>query len=557
MAGAMALSIAACSDGGGNSGNNSNGGAAAPAGTAGAGSSQTANESAVWDTYTPYPETISFTKGIVDNKENFPEGDDYENNDFTRYVKDQLNVQTKVAWAVDGNNFNQKVALSIASGNIPDVMVVDRKVFKQLIDNDLIWDLTDAYDKSISPFLKKQYDTYGDRLFKEVTVDGKLMGIPATNIGYCQNVLWIRKDWLDKLNLEVPRTLDDVLNVAREFVEKDPGGNGPGGTIGLTAPDTVYSGYNNRFGLDSIFSVFGAYPGGWVNVDGKPVYGSIMDGMKPALQQISELYKDGTLDKEFAIRKAEDRDALLSSGKLGMYFGVWWPTGGQTDAVKNNPDADWIAVSAPVNDEGKLTTLENDPLAGIVVVSKKFAHPEAIVKTLSVEYDSLRGNGDAGAANYKLWNEHSPGMGWGTMPIPIAIDYNNSIQILLNDLNKALAADDPSLLTIKGFEGSFDRIKANRANPKKDINNYLEEQARIVGTTAAVDSNLELVPAAYFGQTPTMDTKWTNLKKLETETLVQIIMGEKPIDDFDKFVSQWKSQGGQEITDEVAAAMNS
>ncbi|SDW71477.1 extracellular solute-binding protein [Paenibacillus sp. CF384] len=513
-------------------------------------------DTAVLDPYTPYKETVSFTKGVIKGSENFPEGDSFSNNDYTRYVKEQMNIETKIAWEVDRNNYDQKIALSIASQEIPDMMVVDRKTFKQLIDNDLIWDMTDIYEKTISPFLRKQYDSYGERLFKEVTVDGKLMGIPATNIGYCQNVLWIRKDWLEKLNLEVPKTLDEVLNVAKQFIEKDPGGNGAGKTVGLTTVDTVFSGYNSRFGLDTIFSVFGAYPGSWVNQDGKPVYGSVMSEMKPALTLMRDLYKQGILDKEFAIRKGEDREALLASGQLGMYFGVWWPAGGQTAAVTNNPDADWIAVSAPINEDGKLTTVENDPLAGIVVVSKKFKHPEAIVKALNAGYDSLRGNGEAGAASYEHWNKNSPGMGWGTMPIPIAIDYNNAIEVLLDDLNRALEADDPSLITLKGFTGTFDRIKANRANPKADINMYLEEQARIVGTAAAVDENLELVPAAFFGQTDTMTTKWSNLRKLETEMMIQTIMGERSIEDFDKFVTQWYAIGGQEITNEIAAQMN-
>ncbi|MDG0791806.1 hypothetical protein OMP38_13755 [Cohnella ginsengisoli] len=48
-----------------------------------------------------------------------------------------------------------------------------------------------------------------------------------------------------------------------------------------------------------------------------------------------------------------------------------------------------------------------------------------------------------------------------------------------------------------------------------------------------------------------MQTKWTNLKKLEDETFLKIIMGVAPVDEFDTFVKKWKQQGGDEITAEV------
>ena len=50
-----------------------------------------------------------------------------------------------------------------------------------------------------------------------------------------------------------------------------------------------------------------------------------------------------------------------------------------------------------------------------------------------------------------------------------------------------------------------------------------------------------------------MISKWANLEKLENEMMVQIIMGEKPVDYFDEFVTQWNALGGQAITDEINA----
>ncbi|WP_239297125.1 hypothetical protein [Paenibacillus sp. ACRRY] len=48
-----------------------------------------------------------------------------------------------------------------------------------------------------------------------------------------------------------------------------------------------------------------------------------------------------------------------------------------------------------------------------------------------------------------------------------------------------------------------------------------------------------------------MESRWSNLKKLEDETFLKIIMGAAPLDTFDTFVSDWKKQGGDKITEEV------
>ena len=51
--------------------------------------------------------------------------------------------------------------------------------------------------------------------------------------------------------------------------------------------------------------------------------------------------------------------------------------------------------------------------------------------------------------------------------------------------------------------------------------------------------------------TPTMIERGSDLNKLQEETLLGIIIGEKPLSAFDEFVDQWKSQGGDQMTQEV------
>lgn len=48
-----------------------------------------------------------------------------------------------------------------------------------------------------------------------------------------------------------------------------------------------------------------------------------------------------------------------------------------------------------------------------------------------------------------------------------------------------------------------------------------------------------------------MSTNLSSLDKLQAETYVNIIMGTQSADSFDEFVTNWKSLGGDQITEEV------
>lgn len=505
----------------------------------------------------PYPETVVITRGVSampNSTANFPEGDNYENNDYTRYVKDRVNVEVQSAWEVDGNNFAQKVALSIAAKDIPDTMMVDRALFQQLADNDLLADLTNLYDKYVIDYIRERYDSYEGRCFKEVTVNGKLLGLPETAIAGQEGILWMRKDWLDKLGLGVPESMEEFENAIRAFVEQDPGGNGPGRTVGLTMDEKVWVGYNSHHGINNIFSVYDAYPGSWLERDGKIVWGSTLPEMKPALQKLQDMYQEGLIDKEFAIHKGADRDELVASGRLGAFFGPWWGYGGIPESVTNNPEADWVAIAGPQDANGKMKAVRQDPIGQILVVSKDCEQPEAVLKVLSALSDMNAGLSEEGLAAVEVLNTHSPGMMWSVSPTPLQVTYEDTLDTGMKNIYDAVEARDPSLLVELNDFTIYEKIVADIENPKMDLNNWHERLCRFSGIGASMSEDVEWMDVAYYGKTETMATKWSNLQKLENDFLVKVIMGEQPVDSFDKFVQQWSDMGGAEITAEVEEA---
>lgn len=554
LAACMSVSMVAC--GGGDASSSAPAGSGSGTDTPDTAATGTCQDTGcVWDPYTPMKETVTFTKGIkaLNGTEGFAEGDDIENNPYTRYVEETVNVKTEIAWEVAANNYDQKVSLSIASGDIPDMMIVTRSVFEQLVENDLIWDLTEVYDKCISDEIRSVMDSYGSRLMDEVTVDGRMMAIPATAIAGQHNVLWIRQDWLDELNLEVPKTVDDIIAVAKAFVENDMSGTGK--TVGLPVLDTVVGDYNSQYGLYTVFSAYDAWPRRWIERDGKVVYGSVQPEMKTALEKIRQMYADGVIDKEFAVRQGSDRNEMLVSGQAGMAFLPWY--GGQfmTDSVKNDPNAEWTIVSAPVGEDGKLHVFSQDPVNGFLVISKDFEHPEAIIKALNASYDANSGRSERGKDVYEQILAENPGLVWTVAPVPLDIDYENALQIGYDKMTTAIETGSAEGMT-KDVQQWYSSWVAEQENPKASPSAWREALMRTQGVKAAVIDPYETENVVYYGRTDTMSQKWTNLEDLEIDMMLKIIMGEEPIEYFDEFVSTWNAMGGEEITAEVQAAVD-
>ena len=323
------------------------------------------------------------------------EGQSPEDNIVLDWIRDELNINIEIAWQAESSEYNNKLSLNIASNSLPDMVYIlgaDYLTFRQMVDNDLLADLTEVYDKCAGDYLRATYDSFEGRNLDPLTIDGKLYAITSANIGYGHNLLWLRADWLDALGLEPPKTMDELRHVLQEFVDKDPGGNGAGNTIGLALNATnPVGGYGNKFGAEPIFHSVGSYPTQWMeDENGKIYYGSVAPETKEGLSILRDLYADGLIDKQFLTRVGSgETDAVIDSGLGGAWFAPWW--GSNADAYANNPDIKLIAVNAPLDAEGKYNHLTPTPTGDLVAMNKNCEHPEALLKIVNLEYDIYRG----------------------------------------------------------------------------------------------------------------------------------------------------------------------
>ena len=420
------------------------------------------------------------------------------------------------------------------------------------------------FDDYASDALKSYVKSGGEELQKCITnEDGELMAIPAPNLtAGGVNEMWIRQDWLDALGLDVPRTWDELAEVAKAFVTRDPDGNGENDTIGILGPgnsDHMNAVGGNQFGLDPLFSCFQSYPQYWLkSEDGSVEYGSIQPETKTALENISKLYADGVIDPETLVR-SDSKEPLLA-GKVGIFFGPWWCAYTFADTTLSG-SADWRAYFTPLSEDGKYYTHMAEPTTQYVVASKDCKNPEAAFKIINylIAYE-------------QTWVEEgvtSTEMGTADFyPLYNAYDNADEIETSFETLTKYLAGgismDDVDFSTHKLLKNDMEAVTELKKKPYDDFSlkywnldsdlakgNLPRLIAIMVGDAPLVNEEYVPVYNAYNGQTETMEAKWANLKKMEEETFAKIIMGKADISEFDTFVKNWKNQGGDQILKEI------
>ena len=498
-----------------------------------------------------YPEEVIYTLGKMTgmNNSNLPKGDTYEDNGYTRYLKKQLNIQNKdVFEAGENDNYQETVSMTIASRELPDVMV----------DNDLIEDLTQVYEDCTSSRIKDIYNSYGSEILDNVTFDGKLMALPETNIDDGPSLCWLRKDWMDKLGLDAPETVEDVENIVHEFVQKDPGGNGKGETVGLVCDDELTGGcgYSYEYQNDIIFASFGAFPKQWIyNKDGEVVYGSVQNEAKAALGKLRQMYQQGTLDNNFLMRESSNIIELIVSGKCGSFFGPWWsPNNPLMSAMQKNPNAEWQPYLIQTDKDGQTSFASQNPNDKYVVVRKGYKHPEIVMKIVSVLFDDLRYDEDDVREMERYYQDNVDPT---ARPLAINVDYKDALMRCYDSLKDAIQGrkklEDLGLL-----EGAYYISCSKYLDRKKDTSaqksweDWAAYASRMTACSVLRKGQTRQVKSLFFGETKTMKSNWWRLEELEKKAYLEIVTGQKPLSYFDEFVKEWNRQGGEKIRGEVA-----
>jgi len=490
-----------------------------------------------------YKETVTITTVTSEYASaKYPEGDDITNNVWIRAYKDRFNIVVKTDWVSD--EYDTKLNLAISSGQIPDVFHVNAAQLQQLIEADMIWDLTEVFDKYASDRLKG-YMAADEASYKSGMKNGKLYGLAQMHWGIIDqpDYIWIRKDWKESLGLQDPKTMDDVVSIAKAFM------NAGLSTYGIAVDQTL-----DFLNLTAI--AWDAYPDVWLEgKDGNIVYGSILPEMKDALAAWAEWYQQGILNPDFATLDFSAMNEAVVSGRVGVQpFYQWWGYNPGVDTVANNgPDAIFEPYLIP-SAIGKDKVIQPIFFANnsYTVVNKKCRHPEALIKLLNFYgymVDDSTGKEDPKTISAFTDNDIAHVVGAFRVLNPNC-DYEQYAAV-----KKALKTGDTSHFTTSGmwqkYNNSIEFINNKTPGATGDYLQQGHEKCAYGLATYILDNGL-YIKSKLWGVSPESLLNYgSTLDDLLTEGFTKIIMGVEDIDYFDKVVENWLAAGGQTVTDEM------
>jgi putative aldouronate transport system substrate-binding protein len=312
---------------------------------------------------------------------------------------------------------------------------------------------------------------------------------------------------------------------------------------------------SDAFAITGFFNGFHAYPGQWVkDASGKLVYGSVQPEMKAALKQLQEMYKAGQIDPEFAVKDMVKENELVASNKIGVAYGPFWlsvyPL--QDGAVKDGKVVqNWVPYPIVSVDDKPAMTQAELGVDGYWVVSKKAKNPEAVIKLLNKWVQVLTKPTDEDKKTYLLNTEEAQSY-WLLNPIRVFSQDQNTRNGEV--LPKAIQSKDQSL--VQGDADQLDRYNKVMKYLDGDLSQWGEWGISGPGGAFSImsgylkDKRFQI--NAYTGAPgPVMTEKKPVLETKMNEVYIKIIMNQLPIDEFDKFVEDWKKIGGDAMTEEV------
>lgn len=507
-----------------------------------------AMEKAETTPYGAYPELVTYTLAQISgaNNSNLPEGDTYEDNAYTRYLRKMLNIQNDTVYMDTEERYSELVNILVKDQNLPDIMVVtDREILKELVENDLVEDLTEVFEKCTSPRIKEMYESYGDALLNSGKFNGRLMAVPETVIDHGPNLLWLRKDWMEELGLEEPETLEDAFEIIDAFVQNRMGTEDGETPVGLACDTNLVGTTSSSYSVDPVFDSFGANPQRWIKKDEEIVYGSLTEETKEALEYLHKLYDRGILDRNFALRAPNNLRDLVVNGKCGAFFGLWWtPNNPLMESYEKNSEADWEPYYLQeLSDKNVYESFRDNKY---VVVRKGYEHPEIVMKIISVLFDYTRYEADdAQEVNEYFALNVDP----TARPLVINVDYNEATYQVTENIQAALDGKYPQEKLTAIEQSYYQACDSYLSGKDYTAEDWAAYKSRISAVGLLVDKHYTPAVRSYLddagGEIP------QSLRQFEKSTFIQIIMGEKPVSYFDTFVEQWYQQGGHELTQQI------
>ncbi|MDR0450640.1 MAG: extracellular solute-binding protein, partial [Treponema sp.] len=283
---------------------------------------------------------------------------DYKDNYLTRLLEGMHNVNIEFyLLSSDGNEQRTKIALMVASDDLPDILMQGLNT-ETILDYGSKGALAALNKWLLDPQMAPNYAKIRPELKPLITnaitsADGNIYGFPqyqpeTWNLAVHRQ--WINTAWLEKLGLKTPSTTAELRTVLLAFRDRDPNGNGRKDEIGITG---LYTGTYGENVIATLINAFIFYNKGLLSLDstGSKVIAPFTDpAFRQALAYLNDLYKEGVLDPGIFTYDSQQFRALINNEPMTVGFLSFGSYGGNFPGspTYTNPTYDQIMIIPPL-----------------------------------------------------------------------------------------------------------------------------------------------------------------------------------------------------------------
>lgn len=327
-------------------------------------------------------DNVTVTVELFD-RSNAPEGSTILENRWTQHAQDAMaKVGINLEFvAVPRSDEITKMQTMMASGTAPDLTLTYTYSYAEdyFLDGG-IWDLTEFIDGEDQAKNLKAY--LGEDVMNIGRGHDALYGIVARRATTANSNLFVRNDWVEKLNMELPSTPDELYEYVKATVQENPDGltNVIGAYFWGLESTSTGTGYRNN--MTMAFSEIADDPKALDIADHNDFY---MDpGYREYVRYMNKFYNEGLMNKEFYASTTDLFTQQMVNSQLSFYesnvnYNVDpLRNSPETTLRANTPGAEFISIPALKNvKDGEIYSTAYSP-GGLIIMVPKTASADKV-----------------------------------------------------------------------------------------------------------------------------------------------------------------------------------
>ncbi|MBT2755776.1 extracellular solute-binding protein [Mesobacillus foraminis] len=428
-------------------------------------------------------------------------------------LEEYTNTDIDIKW-VPSTSYEEKFNVTLASTNLPDIILAPGKTpsFVKAVKDGAFWEL--------GPYLKdyKNLSQANPIILENSSINGKTYGIyRGRPLG--RFAVSIRKDWLEAVGMETPKTIDELRAVLKAFKNEDPDGNGKNDTTGIVSDKAGVA-------WDMMQIWFGA-PNKWgVDANGGLVPDFKTEEYMEALKFFRELYSEGLIDEDFAV--VDEASPEIVNGVGGVYFGV--ADEGHRIAEKivaiDPKNTDSIDVFSQIEGPEGIHTLPTSGYSGMLAISKTNVKTEKELKKVLTFLDKLNDEKGQILGYNGIEGKH--------------YEFVDGKFTIIDPTNAGLTSEYQDLNQFQMFIPEERSLKVEPTPLRKKENDLMKANEELVVSNPAES----LISEVYAQKGPQLD----NIIK---DARIKYIVGQIDEKGFQDAVELWHKSGGDDYIAEI------